>query len=168
MNIIVTADSNWGISYKGKPLAAIPAEKKSRMQEIAGKVAVYTLKCIDDLPGQQPVRGCVNLIFTDGVKTNVKPSDSVYLFDSLEELRKKVESYPSEDVYIIDGEKLYREFLKDTDVVHVTRIDYEYHADAFFEDMDKNPDFVVTGDSEEQYCFDIVYNFYRYERRKKN
>lgn len=167
MNMIVTADNNWGISNKGKPLASIPSEKKSKMQEIAGKVAVYGLKAIDDLPGQQPIKGSVNIIFTEGVKTDLKASNEVLTFDDINEVREALKKYPSEDIYIIDNEKLYKEFLKDTDVIHVTKIDYEYKADAFFENLDKNPDFSITADSDELYCFDIVYSFLKYERRKK-
>lgn len=166
MNCYVCADNNFGISIKGKPLASIPAETQTRIREVTGKVAVYGLDYINDLPGQQPLRDTVNIIFTDGRKTSVKPSKSVILCDTLEEVRSTLKDYKSEDICVLHHEKLYKEFLKDFDVIHVTKIDYTYKADAFFDNLDKNPDFYITADSEEQYCFDIVYYFYRYERRK--
>lgn len=165
MNAIVIVDSKFGISCKGKPLVSIPAEKKSRMQEIAGKVCVYGVRYINELPGQQPVAGCVNVIFTDGVKTDVKTTENVILADSLEAVRKELSQYPQEDIYIIDNEKLYKEFLPDINTFHVTKVDYTYNADAFIDNLDENSDFVITADSDEQYCFDIVYNFIKYERR---
>lgn len=164
MNIIVTVDNNYGITYKGRPLVSIPAEKKSKMQEISGKVIVYDLKSMEDLPGGQPVTGCTNLIFTDGYDTKVRNAET---FLTLSDLRTALTKYKSDDIYIIAGEKLYREFLSDTNVIHVTKIDYEYQADAFFENLDKNEEFVITADSDEQYCFDIVYSFLRYERKGK-
>lgn len=162
MNIIVTVDENWGISCKGRPFASIPAEKKSKMQEIAGHVVVYDMKAIDDLPGQQPVSGCTNLIFTDGYNRNVRGAST---FATIDELRTELNKYDSDDIYIISSEKLFKEFLPDTDTVHVTKIDYAYRADAFFENLDQNKDFEIVADSDEQYCFDIVYSFLRYERR---
>ena len=165
MNAFVTADSNWGISYKDSPLATIPSEKKERLKEVTGKVVVYGVKYLKELPGNLPIRGSINMIFTDGVKSNVKTSSEVFSFDTIDELRKALKEYPDEDIYIIDNEKLYREFLPDINVVHVTKIDYEYKADAFFDNLDKSPDFVITADSDEQYCFDIVYEFLRYERK---
>ena len=165
MNAFVTADSNWGISYQDSPIATIPSEKKERLKEVTGKVVVYGVKYLKELPGNLPIRGSINMIFTDGVKSNVKTSSEVFSFDTIEELRKALKEYPDEDIYIIDNEKLYREFLPDINVVHVTKIDYEYKADAFFDNLDKNPDFVITADSDEQYCFDIVYEFLRYERK---
>ena len=165
MNIYVKADSNWGISYKDKPLCSIPAEEKTRMQEIAGKVIVYGEKYIQNLPGQQPVRECMNIVFTDNAKSSLKPASNVKIFDTLLKIREELLKYDSEDIFIINNEKLYAEFLPDTDVVHVTKIDYSYKADAFFENLDKNPDFVITADSDEMYCYDIVYSFLKYERR---
>ena len=165
MNAFVTVDSNWGISYKDSPLATIPSEKKERLKEVTGKVVVYGVKYLKELPGTQPIRGSINMIFTDGVKSNVKTSSEVFSFDTIEELRKALQDYPDDDIYIIDNEKLYREFLPDINMVHVTKIDYEYKADAFFENLDQNPEFHITADSDEQYCFDIVYEFLRYERK---
>ena len=167
MNAFVTADSNWGISYKDSPLATIPSEKKERLREVTGKVVVYGVKYLKELPGNLPIRGSINMIFTDGVKSDLKTSSEVFSFDTVKELRKALKEYPDEDIYIIDNEKLYREFLPDLNVIHVTKIDYEYKADAFFDNLDKNPDFVITADSDEQYCFDIVYSFLRYERKDR-
>lgn len=163
MNIIVTTDNNWGISCKNRPFASIPAEKKSKMQEIAGHVIVYDLKAMEDLPGQQPVAGCTNLIFTDGVNKQVRGAKT---FIDIKSLRNELSIYDTDEIYIISSEKLYREFLPDTDVVHVTKIDYAYEADAFFDNLDNNQDFHIVADSDEQYCFDIIYSFLRYERIK--
>ena len=167
MNAFVTADSNWGISYQDSPLATIPSEKKERLKEVTGKVVVYGVKYLKELPGNLPIWGSINMIFTDGVKSNIKTSPEVFSFDTADALREALREYPDEDIYIIDNEKLYREFLPDLNVIHVTKIDYEYKADAFFDNLDKNPDFVITADSDEQYCFDIVYSFLRYERKDR-
>ena len=165
MNAFVTVDSNWGISFKDSPLATIPSEKRERLKALEGKVAVYGVKYLKELPGNLPIKGSINLIFTDGVKSNVKTSSEVFSFDTIESLKEALKDYPDEDIFIIDNEKLYREFLPDINVVHVTKIDYEYKADAFFDNLDKNRDFHITADSDEQYCFDIVYSFLRYERK---
>ena len=165
MNAFVTVDSNWGISYKDSPLVTIPSEKRERLKALEGKVAVYGVKYLKELPGNLPIKGSINLIFADGVKASVKTSSEVFSFDTIESLKAALKDYPDEDIYIIDNEKLYREFLPQIDVVHVTKIDYEYKADAFFDNLDKNPDFKITADSDEQYCFDIVYEFLKYERK---
>lgn len=164
MNMFVMADKNWGIYKNRRPLASIPAEEKSRMAEITGKVVVYDITYMDKLPGQQPVKNTVNLIYTPGQEMKIRGAQC---FSTVEDLRFALSSYRDEDIYIISSEILYREFLQDTGVVHVAKIDYSYEADAFFENLDKNPDFKLVADSDEQYCFNIIYSFLKYERVRK-
>jgi len=164
MNMYVTADSNWGIYKGGRPLVSIPAERRSMLEDVAGKVIVYGIGFIPDLPGQQPVKGCTNIVFTDGIKKDIRGAVS---FSDLKSLRAELKKYPDEDIYVINNEKLYREFLKDTDVIHVTKLEYAYSADSFFEDLDAGADFSIEADSDEQYCFNMVYRFLRYERKKE-
>ena len=38
-------------------------------------------------------------------------------------------------------------------------------ADAYFPDLDKMAEWQITGDSEEQTYFDLIYHFYRYEKK---
>ena len=45
-------------------------------------------------------------------------------------------------------------------------MDYAYQADAFFPDLDKDPDWEITAESDEQTYFDIPYEFVKYERRR--
>ena len=72
MNIYVTADAHWGIYRQGRPLVSIPAERRSMLEDVAGKVIVYGERFIQDLPGQQPVKGCTNIIFTEGVPKEIR------------------------------------------------------------------------------------------------
>ena len=84
-------------------------------------------------------------------------------FDT-EELKK----YPSEDIYIIGGDTIYRQFLPYCDVAHVTRTDHAYDADAWFPNLDEDPDWELTGQSGEKTYFDLEFTFCRYERKKKD
>ena len=80
----------------------------------------------------------------------------------LEELKK----YDEENIYIIGGESIYRQMLPYCDVAHVTKIDHAYEADAYFPDLDSDPEWEITADSDEQVYFDITYQFLKYERKK--
>ena len=44
-------------------------------------------------------------------------------------------------------------------------IDYEYEADAYFPDLDRDPDWEKKEESDEMTYFDIPYTFARYERK---
>ena len=162
MNMYMIADNKWGIQKNGRPLVSIPAEHRTMLEDVAGHVVVYGQEYLQDLPGQQPIRGCTNLIYTEGGEIPVKGART---FADLKSLRKAIEEYPTESIYIINNDKLYREFFKDAEVIHVAKLELAYSADAFFEDLDASEEFLLTADSDEQYCFDIVYNFLRYERK---
>ena len=41
-----------------------------------------------------------------------------------------------------------------------------YEADAYFPDLDSDPEWEITADSDEQVYFDITYQFLKYERKK--
>ena len=86
---------------------------------------------------------------------------------SLEELREELKKYPSEDIYVIGGETIYRQLLDECDVAHITKIDFAYDADAYFPNLDELPEWKITADSEEQTYFDLEYFFYKYERVKE-
>ena len=80
---------------------------------------------------------------------------------SLEELKK----YNEEDVYVIGGESVYRQLLPYCRTAHITKIDHSYEADAFFPDLDSDPEWEITADSDEMTYFDIAYTFLKYERK---
>lgn len=44
----------------------------------------------------------------------------------------------------------------------------EYQADAHFPNLEKDPEWVVTADSDEQTYFDIPYTFVKYELQPFN
>ena len=67
---------------------------------------------------------------------------------------------------MIGGESVYRQLLPYCDTAHITKIDRAYEADAFFPNLEEDPEWELTGESDEQVYFDITYHFQKYERRK--
>ena len=164
MNLIVAVDRNWGIGYKGQLLVSIPNDHKMFRKETLNKVIVYGRKTLETFPLSQPLDRRTNIILSRNPDYQVRGAVVVH---SIEELLKELEKYDSEDIYIIGGESIYRQMLPWCDTAHVTMIDYAYQADAFFPDLDKDPEWEITADSEEQTYFDIPYTFVRYSRKRQ-
>ena len=164
MNLIVAVDRNWGIGYKGQLLVSIPNDHKMFRKETLNKVIVYGRKTLETFPLSQPLDRRTNIILSRNPDYQVRGAVVVH---SIEELLKELEKYDSEDIYIIGGESIYRQMLPWCDTAHVTMIDYAYQADAFFPDLDRDPEWEITADSEEQTYFDIPYTFVRYSRKKQ-
>ena len=163
MNLIVNVDSNWAIGYRGKLLVSIPEDMKFFRSETTGKVVVLGRKTLDTFPGGQPLKNRTNIILTRNPNYQVK---GAIICHSVEEVLEELKKYNSEDVYIIGGDSIYREFLPYCDVAHVTRTDHVYDADAWFPNLEEDPAWVLTGESEEKTYFDLEFRFCRYERRE--
>ena len=161
MNMIVAVDANWGIGNKNNLLVRIPADHKMFRNETTGKVVVLGRKTLETFPNAKPLPNRTNIILSTNPEYKVKDAEVVH---SIEELLENLKQYNDEDIYIIGGASVYEAMLKYVDTVHVTKIDHEYEADAFFPNLDKDENFKITAESDEQVYFDITYSFVKYER----
>ena len=163
MNMIVAADRNWGIGHQNRLLVSIPEDMKFFRSETGGKVVVMGRKTLESFPGGVPLKNRTNIVLTGNPAYKVKGAQVLH---SVDEVLEALQAYPSEDVYIIGGDSIYRQFLPWCDVIHVTKIDHVYEADAYFPDIDQMPEWILTGESDEKTYFDLEFRFCRYERRE--
>lgn len=162
MNVIVAVDNNWAIGNKNQLLVRIPNDHKHFREETTGKVVVLGRKTLETFPQGQPLKNRTNIILSKDKEYRVKDAIVVH---SIEELLEELKKYSDEDIYIIGGDSVYKQLLPYCNVAHVTKIDHEYEADAYFPNLDKEADWEITADSDEQTYFDIAYQFLRYERK---
>ena len=162
MNLIAAVDKNWAIGLNNKLLVSIPEDMKFFRQTTTGKVVVMGRKTLESFPNGQPLKNRINIVLTSNRNYRVNGAIVVY---SLEELLKELKKYPSEDIYVIGGESIYRQLVDYCDVAHITKIDYAYNADSWFPNLDEKEEWEITADSEEQTYFDLEYHFYRYEKK---
>lgn len=163
MNLIVAVDENWAIGYKNELLIRIPADMKMFRQETTGKVVVLGRKTLETFPNGQPLKNRTNIILSTNKNYKVKDATVVH---SVEELLEELKNYADEDIYVIGGETIYRQLLPYCNVAHITKIDRSYEADAYFPNLDTDPAWEVTAESDEQSYFDTTYAFIKYERVK--
>ena len=165
MNLIVAVDKNWAIGFQNRLLVRIPADQRFFRETTTGKVVIMGRKTLESFPGGEPLKNRTNIVITRKADYQKK---GVLTARSIEEALSLCEGYASEDIYVIGGEEIYRQMLPYCDVAHVTKIDYAYQADAYFPNLDEDPEWEITADSEEQTYYDLEFYFYRYERKKEN
>lgn len=163
MNFIVAVDKNWAIGKNNQLLVTIPADQKLFREETKGKVIVMGRKTLESLPSGQPLKERTNIVLTRNENFTRK---GVTVMHSLEETLEYLKQFPSEDIFVIGGGDIYRQFLPYCDTAHVTWIDYAYQADTYFSNLDQDPEWHVTAESDEQTYFDLCYEFRKYERKK--
>lgn len=161
MNMIVAVDENWGIGNQGELLVRIPNDQKMFRNETTGKVIVLGRKTLETFPQKQPLANRKNIILSRNPEYQVKGAVVVH---SVEELLEELKKYNDEDIYIIGGDSIYRQMLPYCDVAHVTWIEHAYHADSYFPNLEQDPEWKMTAESEEQTYFDLTYYFRKYER----
>lgn len=161
MNIIAAVDRNWAIGRKGRLLVSIPNDQKHFREETMGKVVVLGRRTLQTFPQGMPLEGRTNLILSRTPGFGVK---GAVVVSSVEELLERLEAYDSGDVYVIGGGSVYSQLLPYCDTAHITKIDHAYEADVYFPNLDRDPAWKITQDSDEQTYFDIAYTFLKYER----
>ncbi|MEY8336448.1 dihydrofolate reductase [Lachnospiraceae bacterium 62-35] len=163
MNIIVAVDKNWTIGRQGGLLVSIPDDQKMFREETLGKVVVMGRKTLESLPGGRPLYGRTNIVLTTDQNYQIR---GAVVCHSMEEALKELEKYPSDDIFVMGGQSIYEQFLPYCEIAHVTYIDYEYEGDTWFVNLDKDENWKMIVESEEQTYFNLCYTFRMYRRIK--
>lgn len=164
MKCIVAVDSNWAIGYNNQLLVSIPADMRFFKAETTNKVVVMGKNTLESLPGGKPLPNRTNIVVA--LEKDYKVPGATVV-NSIEEALEAVKDYNTDDVYIMGGASIYKQFLQYCDVAHVTKIDYAYRADVYFPNLDEDDEWQLVGDSEEQTYYDLEYRFLKYERKNK-
>jgi len=156
MNLIVAVDKNFGIGNDSKLLYNIPEDMQHFKNLTINKVVIMGRSTLDSLPHSKPLKNRVNIVLTRDKNLEV---DGAIILHSVEEVLAYIKQYNTDDVFIIGGESIYREFLPYTKFAYLTKIDSNKEANKYFENLDKqknwklidlSPTFEYNGTN---YCF---------------
>lgn len=161
MNIIAAVDNNWAIGRNGKLLVSIPDDMKMFREETTNKVIVLGRKTLLTFPGGLPLANRTNIILSQD--KNFKVKDAL-VFNKVEDVMLELKKYNDNDIYIVGGESIYKQFLPYCNVAHITKIDFSYFADKHMPNLDEDKEWTKTQESDEKTYFDLCYKFVKYER----
>lgn len=162
MKLILAADENWAIGKSGDLLCHLSGDLKYFKERTLGKTVVMGRKTLESLPGAKPLPKRRNVVLTGNQDYKVDGADVVHSEDELNELIKTMNS---DDVMIIGGGKVYRDFLSKCDTCYITRIYRTFDADTYFVNLDECTDFEVVWKSDLQTENGIDYQFFEYRRK---
>ena len=158
---IVAADKNWAIGKDNRLLISIPDDMRFFKDTTSGNVVIMGRKTLESFPQGKPLPNRENIVITRDL--NYKRSDATVVHSPQEAL--KIAAEYKKDIYIICGGSIYEALIDSCDEALVTYIKYSYDADTYFPNLDKRPEWVLVGESEEQTHYDIIYFFRKYQRR---
>lgn len=162
MNIIVAVDKNWAIGKNNKMMWSIPADMRFFREKTTGHVVVMGRKTLESFPNGLPLKQRTNIVLSRDKNYQVK---GTLVMHTTEELLEHLKGYAPEEIFIIGGESIYRQFLPYCDTAYVTKIDHAYDADTHFPNLDEMPEWEMTEAGGEQTSFDLEFVFTKYERK---
>lgn len=163
MKLILAADRNWAIGYQGGLLCHISGDLKYFKERTKGKTVVMGRPTLESLPGGRPLPNRENIVLTS--RKDYEAPEGVIVAHSEAEIDKLISERNSDDVMIIGGGKVYRDFLPKCDTCYITKIDGEFSADTWFVNLDEMDEFEVVWKGEPMEEKGISYQFYEYRRK---
>ncbi len=132
ITMIAAVGKNLELGKNNELIWHLREDMKFFKEQTMGKPIVMGRKTLESLPKLLP--GRKHIVLT---KQNLPLSPEILVFHSKEEVLKFVEEYQNE-VMIIGGASIYKEFLPDAEKLVLTEIDAEEKdADAYFPAFNK-------------------------------
>ena len=111
----------------------LPNDLKYFKKVTSGHVVVMGKNTFKSLPKILPNRKNIVLTFPDDSE---KFPDEVEVYHSIPEFLEAYKDFP-EEIFIIGGASLYKQFLEYADTLYLTEVDLESSADVYFPSFDK-------------------------------
>ena len=159
MKAILHADKNWGIGKSNSLMFSIPADMKFFRETTTGNVVVMGSNTLKSFPNGAPLKNRTNIVlYPEGEERS-----DCKIVKSLEELFTEIKKYDPEKVFVIGGAMMYKTLLPYCSEVLVTKVNAEGEADAFFDNLDENPNFKLVKVSEPQETngYEITFTTYK-------
>lgn len=161
MKAILHADKEWGIGKANGLMFSIPADMKFFRETTTGNVVVMGSNTLKSFPGGRPLKNRTNVVLWPGGEKR----EDCTVVGSLDELFAEIKKYDSDKVFVIGGAMMYKTLLPYCDEVLVTRVEAVGGADAYFENLDNNPDFELAYCSQPQETNGYTIRFTTYKNK---
>ncbi len=169
MKLVVAVDKEWGIGNKGELLAHIRADLKYFQSLTKGNVVILGSKTLSTFPGGKVLKNRENIVLSRNFEYS---PEGAIMVRSLDELFEKLKEYDSDNVFVIGGGMIYSQLLPYCDTAYVTKFDKSYEKDAFFPNLDENPDWELVSVGEPQFSDpdtdsepNLAFSFCTYKRK---
>lgn len=146
MKTIVAVDKRWGIGKANGLLFRLPDDMKHFREITAGMVMVMGLNTLRSFPNGAPLKNRkANIVLSD---VDIPSQEGLTVCRSPEELEAEIRKYPPDEVFVIGGGMMYRQFIDCCSEAYITKVDADGEAAVFFPDLDEKKNWECTEISE--------------------
>lgn len=160
MNAIACADLGWGIGKGGDLIYNIPEDMKFFRTMTSGKTVIMGRATLESLPNGKPLPKRRNII----ISKTLESVEGAEVCKSPEEVAALLRDEDGENVFVIGGERVYRDMLPYCDTVYITRVEAESDADRCFPDLDSDNEWKIAEKSPRYEKDGLFYSFITYKR----
>lgn len=143
MKAIFHADKKWGIGKANDLMFTLPKDMKYFRETTKGKVVVMGLNTLRSFPEGKPLKNRTNIVLSPE-----DVNEDVITVHNLSELFEEVKKYPTDDIFVIGGASVYKALIPYCTEVLVTKVDADGGAEVFVPNLDKDPNFILSAESE--------------------
>lgn len=163
LKAIVAVCDDLGIGNNDRLLVSNREDMKRFVSCTSGHTVVMGHKTLDSFPGGRPLKNRRNIVLT---RDHTFCREGAEIVHSIDELCQAIED--DAEVWVVGGASVYRQLLPYCDTVVVTKNHCVRPADAFFPNLDEDPEW-AAGASEASGTTDegVPYEFLTYRRVAK-
>ena len=165
LRAILHADSCWGIGKKNDLMFSLPKDMKFFRSTTKGHTVAMGENTLISFPNSQPLKNRTNIVLSQDINHNYNGVINVHSFKDF--LKAIKDHLKDDDVYIIGGASIYRQMLPYYDEVLLTKVKADGKAEVFFPNLDENPNFELTYESEEEEDNGYMIKFTTYTNKNK-
>ncbi len=134
LKLIAAIGKNRELGSKGGlPLWNLKKDMERFKTLTTGKIVVMGRKTFESFPEKfRPLPNRRNIVLTRDKNWQMNGAES---FESLE---KFLETNTQEEIWIIGGGEIYKQFIDKSNELHITHVDENFEADTFFPQIDEN------------------------------
>ncbi len=159
MNLIASVDKNWAIGNEGQLLAKVSEDMRWFKEHTLGRAVIMGRTTLDTFPKGEPLPNRTNIVFSKDQSLMI---DDCLVVNSLEELRKALYEFHSDDIFVVGGASIYEMLLPSCHYAYITKFDQEFAADRYLANIDNLPDWELLYTSEDKFQDGMRYNFCKY------
>lgn len=159
ISLIVAHDQNCCIGKNNKLLWHIPNDLTHFKNKTSGKIVIMGRKTYNSIGRELPNR--LNIVLTKNPFFKTE-SSSVLVFDNIERITRNISE--EEEVFVIGGEQIYKQFLPIADKLYITYVDHSFEGDTYFPKYNLNEWKIIEenkGSKDDRNPYDYYFREYR-------
>jgi len=161
MNLIAAVSRTWGIGNEGKLLFNLPGDQRRFRSLTEGNWVIMGRKTLASLPGGRPLAGRKNIVLS---RTLDADTPGVTICRDVEELKQLTKKIPTDKLFVIGGEEIYRLLEPLCSYAYITWVDDAPPADAFCPDLDQSEYWRMAEETQLMENKGYIFQFFTYER----